>query len=57
MKYIKSYLSLILTIMIWICLILVLIIPELKLFFNGLQLGLLIGEFFMLLDLLLDREF
>ena len=57
-RYLRTYLSVILSVLIWICLILEFSIPELKVFFSGLQLGLLIGEFTLLIEAMLDnREF
>lgn len=53
-RYLRTILSVILCIFIWICLILEFTIPELKVFFEGLQLGLLIGEFMLLIEAILD---
>ena len=57
MKYLRTYLSVILSVLIWICLILQFFIPELRVFFAGLEFGLLIGEFMLLIEAILDREF
>lgn len=58
MKYLKTILSIILCILIWICTIVVFIVPELRVFLSGLQYGLLIGEFTLLIEAMLDnREF
>lgn len=54
MKYLKSYLSVILWVLIWICFILELYIPESRVFLSGLQYGLLIGEFTLLIEAILD---
>lgn len=57
MKYLRTKLSVILCIFIIICTIVVFTIPELRVFFEGLQYGLLIGEFMLLVETILDREF
>ena len=54
MKYLRTYLSVILCIFILICTIIVFTIPELRVFFSGLQYGLLIGEFMLLIEVILD---
>lgn len=54
MKYLRTILSFILCVLIWICLILEFTIPELRVFFEGLQLGLLIGEFMLFVEAILD---
>ena len=57
-RYLRTYLSIILCILIWICTIVVFIVPELRVFLSGLQYGLLIGEFTLLIEAMLDnREF
>lgn len=55
MKYLRTYLSVILSLLIWICFILQLVIPELRVFFSGLEFGLLIGEFMLLIEAILDK--
>lgn len=55
MKYLRTYLCAILSLLIWICFILQLVIPELRVFFLGLQYGLLIGEFMLLVEEILDN--
>jgi len=54
-RYLRTYLSVILSALIWICFILQLIIPELRVFFAGLEFGLLIGEFTLLVEEILDK--
>lgn len=55
MKYLRTYLSVILSLIIWICFILQLVIPELRVFLAGLEFGLLIGEFTLLVEVILDK--
>lgn len=55
MKYLRTYLSVILSLLIWICFILQLVIPELRVFLAGLEFGLLLGEFMLLIEAILDN--
>lgn len=55
MKYLRTKLSVILCILILICTVIVFTIPELRVFFSGLQYGLLIGEFILLVETILDN--
>lgn len=55
MKYLRTILSDILVILILICTIIVFTVPELRVFFSGLQYGLLTGEFMLLIETILDN--